>query len=152
MTFFRIFRLLQYKEFSSGRVILFFELEVKSSGFHFQKYKKSFLLRKYKNFFNLTSRKFHFWKYKELFSGLVFFQFFQTWAGKWPRQPLKPLLLQVSRKTLFWSFLHFLFTEYKTYYFFVLCPSQFQINILKTFYINKIMTKQMKMNKKQTNN
>ena len=38
----------------------------------FQKYKKSFLLRKCKKFFNHRIRKFHFLKYKEFFRGGFF--------------------------------------------------------------------------------
>ena len=31
-----------------------------------QKFKKSFLLRKYKKFLNITARNFYFWKYKKI--------------------------------------------------------------------------------------
>ena len=93
--FFRGFRFLKYKIFL--RVYFFFELGLKSAGFHFRKYKKnfllrnykkSFLLREYKNLFNIRARKFHFGKYKEFFSGQIFFFFFYflffflVWAGK----------------------------------------------------------------------
>ena len=40
-----------------------------------KKYKKSFPLRKCKNFFNIRARKLHFLKYKELFSECIFFIF-----------------------------------------------------------------------------
>ena len=38
-----------------------------------RKYKKSFSLRKYRNIFNIRTRKFHFRKYKGFFSGYNFF-------------------------------------------------------------------------------
>ena len=79
---------IKYKIFSS-----FLWLRLKSAGFQFQKYKKVFLLRKdgkffkdirarkflfwkyknsfllgeFKDFFNICDRKFHFWKYKNSF-------------------------------------------------------------------------------------
>ena len=37
-----------------------------------RQYKKSFLLREYKNFSNISIRKIHFWKYQELFSSRFF--------------------------------------------------------------------------------
>ena len=46
--FFRGFRFPKYKKSSRGGFLSFFELGVKSGGFHFRKYKKSFLLKKYK--------------------------------------------------------------------------------------------------------
>ena len=46
------FRFLKYKEFFRG--------------FHFLKYKKSFLLRTYKKFVKIRARKFHFPKYKKI--------------------------------------------------------------------------------------
>ena len=74
------------KHFKRG-VFLFFELiksvfsERKSRflkykdffrGLCFLKYKKSFLLRKYKKSLNIRARKFHISKYKEFFSGWIF--------------------------------------------------------------------------------
>ena len=53
-------------------------LRPKSTGFHFLKYKKNFLLRKYKKFFNLRVSKFHFQKYEEFFSELIAF-IFRAW-------------------------------------------------------------------------
>ena len=47
----------------------------KCRGLFLRKCKKSFLLRKYNNFFNLRVRKFHFPKYKEFFQGRIFFIF-----------------------------------------------------------------------------
>ena len=67
----------EYKKFSRGEFFLLFNLELKNTGFHFRKYKKSFLLRKNKKFFNLRFRNFHCLKYKEFFSGRIFFIF---WA------------------------------------------------------------------------
>ena len=59
------------------------ELRLESAGdIFFRKYKKSFLCRKYKNFFNLRVRKFHFLKYKEFFSGRILFLFFGAWAER----------------------------------------------------------------------
>ena len=55
--FFRGFYFLKYKKsfphekFPWGGFFNFFELRLKSAGFHFQKSKKNFLLRKYKKFF-----------------------------------------------------------------------------------------------------
>ena len=43
--------LTKYKKFPWGGFVLFFKLGLKSAVFHFRKYKKSFLLRKYKNLF-----------------------------------------------------------------------------------------------------
>ena len=60
---------------------------MKSAGFHFREYKKSFLLKKYKNFFNIRARKLHSQKCSEFFFGVDFFYFF-----KCPRQPLNILL------------------------------------------------------------
>ena len=68
--FFQGFRFLKHKNFSRGG---FFELGSKI--FHFQKYKKNFLLRKYRKLFNIKARKFHFLKYKEFFFGVDFFHF-----------------------------------------------------------------------------
>ena len=46
------------------------------SGFHFRKYKKSFLLRKRKNFFNSRAWKLHFWNYNDFLGcGCEFFFF-----------------------------------------------------------------------------
>ena len=56
----------------------FLGLRPKSAGFHFLKYKKNFLLRKYKKFFNLRVSKFHFQKYEEFFSELITF-IFRAW-------------------------------------------------------------------------
>ena len=50
----------------------------KITGFHFLKYKKNFLLRKYKKFFNLRVSKFHFQKYEGFFSELIAF-IFRAW-------------------------------------------------------------------------
>ena len=47
-----------------------------SAGFYFQEYKKSFLLRKCKKFFDLRVRKFHFPKYTDIFQGELF-RFFE---------------------------------------------------------------------------
>ena len=66
------------KKFSGRGFLLFFELGVKSAGFHLRKYKKSFPLRKFKIFFNIRARKFLFWKYIEFFSGWIFF--FAFWG------------------------------------------------------------------------
>ena len=44
-------------------------------GFHCPKYKKSFLLRKYKKFLNIRARMFHFLKYKKIFRDGFFFIF-----------------------------------------------------------------------------
>ena len=72
-------------KFSPRGLFLFLELRLKAAGFHFRKYKRSFLwgkyqesflLRKYENFFNIRARKFHSQKEKELFSGGSFFSFF----------------------------------------------------------------------------
>ena len=76
--FFRGFRFLKYKKFSQSGYFLFLELGPKSAGLHFGKYNKRFLLRKYKNFFNIRARKVHFLKYKEFFSWWNFFSF---WAS-----------------------------------------------------------------------
>ena len=61
----------------SGQIFYFLILGLKSVGFHFQKYKKSLLLRKYKKFFNLRVRKLHSPKCKKLFSGKFFFKLFK---------------------------------------------------------------------------
>ena len=45
---------------------LFFELGLKTAGFHYRKYKKSFLLRKYNKLFNVRVRKLHFLEHKEI--------------------------------------------------------------------------------------
>ena len=89
--FFWGFRFLKYERFSRGG---FFELGLKSAGFHFRKYMKSFLLRKYKNFFNIRARKFHFLKYKEFFSGWIFF-IFQSRAENYTS--LRPAILLKKR-------------------------------------------------------
>ena len=57
-----------------GLIFLFFELRLKSAGFHFRIYQKSFL-RKYKIFFDIRAKKFHFMKYKEFFSRRIFLFF-----------------------------------------------------------------------------
>ena len=62
-----------------GLIFLFFELRLKSAGFHFRIYQKSFL-RKYKIFFDIRAKKFHFMKYKEFFSRRIFL-FFGAWDG-----------------------------------------------------------------------
>ena len=59
----------------------FFELGPKIAGFHFRKYQKSFLLGKYKNFFNLIMGKFHLLKYQEFFRGEFLF-YFPSWGVK----------------------------------------------------------------------
>ena len=59
----------------SGQIFYFLSLGLKSTGFHFQKYKKSLLLRKYKKFFNLRVRKFHSPKCKKLFPETFFLNF-----------------------------------------------------------------------------
>ena len=50
-------------------------LGVESVAFHFWNCKKGFVLRKYKNLFNIRVRKSHFQKYKEFFAGWIFFVF-----------------------------------------------------------------------------
>ena len=65
---------MKYKKLTSGGFFVF-ELGLKSAGFYFWKYKNSFLLKKYKNFFNIRARKFHSPEHKELFSKEVFFGF-----------------------------------------------------------------------------
>ena len=55
------------RNFSEGGFLLFFKIGVRSAGFHLIKYKKSFLFRKYKNFFNIRARMFRFQKYKDFF-------------------------------------------------------------------------------------
>ena len=50
-------------------------------GFSFLEYKNSILIRKYKKFFNIKARKFHFTGMLEIFSWWVFF-IFQDWAEK----------------------------------------------------------------------
>ena len=73
--------LCEYKKFSRDGfffffLLFFFELGLKDAGFHFRKYKKSFVLRKYKIFLNIkATRKFHFLKYKEFFGGCGFLFF-----------------------------------------------------------------------------
>ena len=47
----KFFVLTKYKTFPWGGFVLFFKLGLKRVVFHFRKYKKSFLLRKYKNLF-----------------------------------------------------------------------------------------------------
>ena len=56
---------------SSGWNFLFFDLGLKSAGFHFQKRK---------NFFNIRATKFHFLIYQKFFSGWIFLFF--AWAWK----------------------------------------------------------------------
>ena len=63
----------KYKNFFQSR-LLGAEAR-KYGGLFLRKYKKSFLLRKYKKFFNHRVRNFHFLKYKEFFSGWVFILF-----------------------------------------------------------------------------
>ena len=70
------FRFPKYKKVlfsvSLGGFLLFFELGLNTQGFisgNVRKYKKSFLFRKYKNFFNFRATNIHFWKYAEFFSG-----------------------------------------------------------------------------------
>ena len=82
------FRFLKGNKFSPGVFFLFLGLGLKSPWIHFQKYKKSFLLRKYEkkaylwehflwnNFFNISAKKFHFRKYKEFFWDGFFFIFY----------------------------------------------------------------------------
>ena len=72
---FRGFRLPKYKKFSRDEFLLFFEIGLKSAGFHFQKYKKSFLFRKYKNFLILELESSFSWNIRNLFSGWIFFIF-----------------------------------------------------------------------------
>ena len=49
-------------------------LDLKGAGFHLQKYKKSFLLKKHQEFFFLRVTKFHIPKHKEFFrGGFVYF-------------------------------------------------------------------------------
>ena len=55
------------RNFSGGRFLLFFKLGVRSAGFRLIKYKKSFLFRKHKNFFNIRARMFRFQKCKNFF-------------------------------------------------------------------------------------
>ena len=55
------------RNFSEDGFLLFFKIGVRSAGFHLIKYKKSFLFRKYKNFFNIRARMFRFQKYKDFF-------------------------------------------------------------------------------------
>ena len=56
--FFRGFCFLKYKKFSRRGFLIFFKLRLKSTGFRFRKNKKSFLLRKYKNFLVLEEESF----------------------------------------------------------------------------------------------
>ena len=67
------FRSLKHKKFSLGGLFFIFWAGMKSAVFYFWKYKKSLLLRKYKNFFDIWVRRFHFLKYQEFFFGLDFF-------------------------------------------------------------------------------
>ena len=73
---FRGLRFLKYKKFSAGGFLSFFGLGLKSAGFHFWKYKKCLLLRKYKDFFNIRARKVYFQKYMEFFSRWFFLKYF----------------------------------------------------------------------------
>ena len=57
-------------------------------GVHFLKYKKRFLLRKYKKFFNIRARKFHFPKNKEFYLGLDFFYFLRLGFKSAPGSPI----------------------------------------------------------------
>ena len=87
--FFRGFGFPEYKQLFQGWIfVLFFELGLKNAAFHFREYKKSSLLRKYKNLFQSgifrkkykkffrvkfkgsrpESTVFHFLKYKNSFS------------------------------------------------------------------------------------
>ena len=56
--FFRGFCFLKYKKFSRRGFLIFFKLRLKSTGFRFRKNKKTFLLRKYKNFLVLEEESF----------------------------------------------------------------------------------------------
>ena len=56
--FFRGFCFLKYNKFSQRGFLIFFKLRLKSTGFRFRKNKKSFLLRKYKNFLVLEEESF----------------------------------------------------------------------------------------------
>ena len=83
------FCFLKYNKFSQGRVLLFLRLEPKSAGFHFGKYKKIFLFRKYGEFFNIRARKYRVWKYKKKFLLVEYkksfwenISFFHIWARK----------------------------------------------------------------------
>ena len=72
------FRFLKYNNFFWCRFFfLVFDPGLKSTGFHFRKYKKSFLLKKYNKFFNIRARKFHLLKYKKRFLGWIFLLFFE---------------------------------------------------------------------------
>ena len=76
------------KNFLKGGFLLFFELGLKSAEFHFRKYKKSYLLRQYKNIFNVRARNFHFMKYKKFFLGGVdFFLLFELMLKRAPGTP-----------------------------------------------------------------
>ena len=88
--FFRGFRFLKFSRVG-GIFFIFSSLGLKRAGFRFQKYKKSFIFRKYKKVLNLRVRKFHFLKCKEFFSGWIFL-FFRAWAEKCARQPYNILL------------------------------------------------------------
>ena len=71
MTFFRGFCFLKYKKFSRRGFFFSFGLGLKSTGFHFRKYKKNFLLRKYKKSYPWRKYK----KYREL-QGII-------WSFSW---------------------------------------------------------------------
>ena len=81
--FFRGSRFLKFSRVG-GIFFIFSSPDLKRAGFHFQKYKKSFIFRKYKKFLNLRVRKLHFLKCKEFFSGWIFL-FFRAWAEKCAR-------------------------------------------------------------------
>ena len=53
----------------------FLEYKKFLEGFRFLKYKKSFLLKKYKKILNIRARRFQFAKHKKFFSGWIFFIF-----------------------------------------------------------------------------
>ena len=61
------FCFLKYNKFSRGRVLLFLRLEPKSARFHFGKYNKIFLFRKYGEFLSIRARKYRVWKWKKSF-------------------------------------------------------------------------------------
>ena len=73
-SFLRVYVSWSIIKFSPDELFFFFELGLKSAWFHFRKYKKSFLLEKYKNFFNIRVRKFHSWNINN-FLGEVFLRF-----------------------------------------------------------------------------
>ena len=101
--FYRSFCFRSIRKFLKVDFLYFSSMGLKSAGFHFQKYKKSF---------NLTVRKFYFLKYNEFFGGWNFF--FRAWAEKCTSHPyILPLLpqqqqsgtgLKKSNKMAKWQF------------------------------------------------